>query len=220
MTLATLAVFTSAIVFFPGWGNVMKGIQSDVSTELFLLFAVVAIVAGVVKGMIGFGYALITTPIFASVIDPTLAVVVLAIPPWMINMFQIGETKTGISFVRQEWILVLLAIAGSITGVYFLAQYTAGPIVPFLIGVIIFAYVVFQVIQNFVTIEEAHHPVALSTAGFLEGSCSQHPTSAHYSRRISIRSSVTPSAISAGSPWFWGSSSRSAFFRWLFSQIS
>ncbi|MCG1004827.1 MULTISPECIES: sulfite exporter TauE/SafE family protein [Halobacterium] len=169
MTLATLAVFTSAIVFFPGWGNVMKGIQSDVSTELFLLFAVVAIVAGVVKGMIGFGYALITTPIFASVIDPTLAVVVLAIPPWMINMFQIGETKTGISFVRQEWILVLLAIAGSITGVYVLAQYTAGPIVPFLIGVIIFAYVVFQVVQNFVTIEEAHHPVALSTAGFLEG---------------------------------------------------
>ncbi|GAD53688.1 hypotheical conserved protein [Halarchaeum acidiphilum MH1-52-1] len=62
-----------------------------------------------------------------------------------------------------------MAIIGSVVGVYFLAQYNTGPIVPFLIGLIILAYVVFQVVQNFVTIEEAHHPIALSTAGFLEG---------------------------------------------------
>ncbi|WP_020220631.1 sulfite exporter TauE/SafE family protein [Halarchaeum acidiphilum] len=169
MSLATLAVLAGSILLFPGWGNVTKGVQSTVTTELLALFVVVAIVAGAIKGMLGFGYALITTPIFASVIDPTLAVVVLAIPPWMINMFQVGETKTGVSFIREEWILVTLAIIGSVVGVYFLAQYNTGPIVPFLIGLIILAYVVFQVVQNFVTIEEAHHPIALSTAGFLEG---------------------------------------------------
>ncbi|GAA0309286.1 putative membrane protein YfcA [Halarchaeum solikamskense] len=169
MSLATLAVLAGSILLFPGWGNVTKGVQSTVTTELLALFVVVAIVAGAIKGMLGFGYALITTPIFASVIDPTLAVVVLAIPPWMINMFQVGETKTGVSFIREEWILVALAIIGSVVGVYFLAQYNTGPIVPFLIGLIILAYVVFQVVQNFVTIEEAHHPIALSTAGFLEG---------------------------------------------------
>ncbi|GGL40585.1 hypothetical protein GCM10009037_25340 [Halarchaeum grantii] len=169
MSLATLAVLAGSILLFPGWGNVTKGVQSTVTTELLALFVVVAVVAGAIKGMLGFGYALITTPIFASVIDPTLAVVVLAIPPWMINMFQVGETKTGVSFIREEWILVALAIIGSVVGVYFLAQYNTGPIVPFLIGLIILAYVVFQVVQNFVTIEEAHHPIALSTAGFLEG---------------------------------------------------
>ncbi|MDS0474493.1 sulfite exporter TauE/SafE family protein [Natrinema sp. 1APR25-10V2] len=169
MAVATLSVIAGAIVFFPGRENVSAGIQSDVSIGLLAAFVLVAIVAGIVKGMIGFGYALITTPIFASVIDPTFAVVVLAIPPWMINMFQIGETDTGLEFVREEWLLVALAVAGTVLGVAFLAEFSTGPIVPFLIGLIIFGYVVFQFVQNFVTVEEAHHPIALGTAGFLEG---------------------------------------------------
>lgn len=169
MVLATLAVVAGSIVFFPGAQNLTAGLQSNVTIGLLGLFVVVAVVAGAVKGMIGFGYALITTPIFASVIDPTLAVVVLAIPPWMINMFQIGETDTGLEFVRDEWALMLLAVVGAVIGVSFLARFSAGPLVPFLIGGIIFAYVVFQIAKNFVTIEEAHHPVALSIAGFIEG---------------------------------------------------
>ncbi|GAA0681311.1 sulfite exporter TauE/SafE family protein [Natronoarchaeum mannanilyticum] len=169
MVFATLAVVVSSIVFFPGMDNLGKGIQSDVSLGLLGMFIVVAIVAGVVKGMVGFGYALITTPIFALVVDPTFAVVVLTIPPWMINMFQVGETDTGWTFVREEWILLLLAIVGTVLGVAFLAEFSTGPAVPFVIGLIIFGYVVFQVVQDFVTVERSHNPVALSTAGFLEG---------------------------------------------------
>jgi uncharacterized protein len=169
MVFATLTVVVGSVVFFPGMDNITKGVQADVSIGLLALFVGVAIAAGVVKGMIGFGYALITTPIFASVIDPTLAVVVLAIPPWMINMFQIGETDTGLTFIREEWSLMLLAVIGSVLGVFFLAQFSTGPIVPFVIGLIIFAYVIFQVTKNFVTIQQAHHPIALSIAGFLEG---------------------------------------------------
>jgi len=169
MAVATLTVAAGTVVFFPGMDSVTKGLQSDVSGGLLALFVVVAVVAGAVKGMIGFGYALITTPIFASVIDPTLAVVVLAIPPWMLNMFQVGETDTGITFVREEWVLLVLAVVGTVIGVTFLARFRAGPIVPFLIGLVIFGYVLFQLVQNFVTVQEAHHPVALSAAGFLQG---------------------------------------------------
>lgn len=169
MAVATLTVLAGAIVFFPGMDNITKGIQSDVSGGLLALFVVVAVVAGAVKGMIGFGYALITTPIFATVIDPTLAVAVLAIPPWMLNMFQVGETDTGLAFVREEWVLLAVAVLGTVIGVTFLARFRAGPIVPFLIGLVIFGYVLFQLVQNFVTVQEAHHPVALSTAGFLQG---------------------------------------------------
>ncbi|WP_158058527.1 TSUP family transporter [Halorussus halophilus] len=169
MVFATLAVVAGSVLLYPGAENVTKGLQSNVSAGLLALFVLVAVVAGAVKGMIGFGYALITTPIFASVIDPTLAVVVLAIPPWMINMFQIGETDTGLEFVREEWALMLLAVVGSVVGVGFLAEFSTGPIVPFLIGIVIFGYVLFQVGQNFVRIEEAHHPVALGVAGALEG---------------------------------------------------
>jgi uncharacterized membrane protein YfcA len=169
MALATLTVVAGSVVFFPGTDNLTTGLRSDVSGGLLVLFVTVAIGAGAVKGMIGFGYALITTPIFASVIDPTLAVVVLAIPPWMLNVFQIGETDTGLEFVREEWVLLGLAVVGSVIGVTALSQFRTGPIVPFLIAVAILGYVAFQVLQNFVTVEEAHHPVALSVAGFLEG---------------------------------------------------
>ncbi len=169
MAAATLAVLAGSIVFFPGIDNVTAGLQSEVSAPLLGLFVLVAVVAGVVKGMIGFGYALITTPIFASVIDPTLAVVVLAIPPWMINMFQVGETDTGLAFIREEWVLLALAVVGSVIGVTFLAEYRTGPIVPFLIGLVLLGYVAFQLAQSFVTVERAHHPLGLSVAGFLEG---------------------------------------------------
>jgi len=169
MVAATLAVVVGAVVFFPGVDNVTRGIQSNVSAGLLALFLVVAVVAGAVKGLIGFGYALITTPIFASVIDPTVAVVVLAVPPWMLNMFQVGETDTGLEFLAREWPLMLLALAGTVLGVAFLARYRTGPLVPFLIGLVIFGYVLFQVVQQFVTVEEAHHPVALGVAGTLEG---------------------------------------------------
>jgi uncharacterized membrane protein YfcA len=169
MVGATLAVVAGSVLLFPGSDNLGKGLQSNVSLELLALFVLVAVVAGVVKGMIGFGYALITTPIFASVIDPTVAVVVLAIPPWMLNMFQIGETDTGMAFVREEWVLLALSGVGAVIGVVFLAEFSTGPIVPFLIGLVIFGYVLFQVGQDFVTVEETHNPAGLGSAGFLEG---------------------------------------------------
>ncbi|WP_122091187.1 sulfite exporter TauE/SafE family protein [Halalkalicoccus subterraneus] len=169
MTGATLAVITVAIVLFPGAENVTQGIQSDVSVGLFVLFIGIAILAGTVMGMLGFGFSLIVTPVFASVIDPTLTVVVLAVPPLMVNVFQMGETGTGIEFVRKEWPLLGLAIVGTLIGVAFLSWFSTGPLVPFLIGLIVLGYVVFQVVKNFVVIEEAHHPVALGGIGLLEG---------------------------------------------------
>jgi uncharacterized membrane protein YfcA len=169
MTGATLVAVAAAIVFFPGPENITQGIQSDVSGGLFVLFIGVAILAGTVMGMLGFGFSLIVTPVFVSIIDPTLAVVVLAVPPLMINVFQMGDTGTGIGFVREQWPLMVLAIIGTIIGVVFLTQFSTGPLVPFLIGLIILGYVVFQVVENFVVIEEAHHPIALGVIGLIEG---------------------------------------------------
>ncbi|MFB6134793.1 MAG: sulfite exporter TauE/SafE family protein [Halanaeroarchaeum sp.] len=169
MSLATLAVVAGSVLFYPGRDAVTTGVQSSLTPGLLAMLAVVAILAGLIKGMIGFGYALIATPIFATVIDPTMAVVVLAIPPWMINAFQIGETDTGLRFVREEWPLLALSVVGAVVGVRVLATITTGPLVPFLIAVVLLGYVLFQVGKNFVTVEEAHHPVGLGAAGFLEG---------------------------------------------------
>ena len=58
---------------------------------------------------------------------------------------------------------------GSVLGVTFLAEFNTGPAVPFIIGLILLGYVLFQVGKDYVTVEKAHHPVGLSVAGFLEG---------------------------------------------------
>jgi len=148
MVGATLTVLVASIVFFPGFENVGQGVQSELSVGLLAVLSLVAIVAGIVKGMTGFGYSLIMTPIFATVVDPTVAVVVLGDSPWMLNMFQIAETGTGRSFVREEWSLLLLAVIGTVIGVAALATYSAGPLVPFAIGLVLLGYVVFQVVQE------------------------------------------------------------------------
>lgn len=169
MVLATGVVLLASVALFPGVENITTGVNANISTTTLVFFFVVAILAGAVKGALGFGYALITTPVFATVIDPTLAVVVLAIPPWMINVFQIGETRTGLGYIRREWSLIALALVGSIVGVFFLNSFQKGPLIPFLIGLLLLGYVAFEVLSNFVVIEEAHHPLALGTVGLGEG---------------------------------------------------
>jgi uncharacterized membrane protein YfcA len=169
ITVATVSVTATAIGLFPGADGLTTGIRSGVTETDLLLFVVIAVVAGIVKGTVGFGFALVSTPIFATVIDPTLAVVVLSIPPWMINLFQIGETQTGLTYVRQQWSLLTLALIGSVIGVFFLSTISIGPLILFLMGLVILAYVGFQLAMNFTVIEGADHPVGLGAAGFSTG---------------------------------------------------
>jgi uncharacterized membrane protein YfcA len=168
MTVGPVTVLVGGVLLFPGTDHLAPpGVH--LSAPLLALLAGTAIVAGVVKGVSGFGYALTTTPVFASVLDPTLVVVALAIPPWMINVFQVGETNTGPTFVRRNWTVLLAATVGAVVGVTLLARYSAGPIVPLLIGLLLLGYVVFELAKNFVTVDRTHHPAALTTTGLLEG---------------------------------------------------
>lgn len=168
MTVGPLTVLAGSILLFPGVGNLAPP-SVTLSVPLLALLAGTAVVAGVVKGVSGFGYALTTTPVFASVLDPTLVVVALAIPPWMINVFQVGETNTGPAFVRRNWAVLSAATVGAVVGVTLLARYSAGPIVPLLIGLLLLGYVAFELAKNFVTVDRTHHPAALATTGLLEG---------------------------------------------------
>lgn len=169
MTLAVVGVLIPAVVLFPGFKDLAGGLKSGVSTPGLAVFAAFAVVSGLIKGVSGFGEALIITPVAASVIDPTAAVVALAIPPLMTNVFQIGDTRTGLEYVRSQWVLVLCALVGSFIGVYFLSSYASTPLIPLLIGVLILGYVIFQVVGGFATFEKAAYPGALGVVGMAEG---------------------------------------------------
>jgi uncharacterized membrane protein YfcA len=169
MTLATGIVLATSILLFPGRENVLADIESHITPTLFVVLVGAALLGALVKGTVGFGAGLIPTPIFATVMDPTVAVVVLAILPWQINMFQIGETQTGVTYVREEWPLVGLAIVGTVLGVYFLSAFSAGAGIRFLMGMFILAYASYELLTGFITIEGARHGGALAMVGLVEG---------------------------------------------------
>lgn len=170
MMLAAVAigVFTT-IGLFPGWENTTTGLQTDVTFVDFALFFVVAALAGAVKGITGFGFVAIVTPVLALLINPTVAVIVLSVPPWFLNLFQIGETRSGLAMIKREWMLLGFTVVGSAIGVFALSEIVLDAELLLFIGFLIWGYVGFQIIQNFVTFPTASHPAIRSIVGFVTG---------------------------------------------------
>lgn len=169
MTAAVGSVVAVSVLLFPGFDDVLAGFGGSVTPTTLLLLFVIATLAATVKGTVGFGAALVSTPLFASVVDPTTAVVVLAVMPWMINTFQVGETRTGVEYVTEQWQLVGPAVAGALVGLYFLSTFQSGAHVPFLMGLLLVGYVGYELATGFVTVEGTSHPLALGAVGFVEG---------------------------------------------------
>lgn len=169
MTVAVLLVAVPAVVLFPGTRHLTDGMRSDVTTSDLLVFGVVAIAGAALKGISGFGYSLLVTPVAALIIDPTLAVVVLAVPPLMLNLFQVGETDTGRAYLRQNWALFVSGLIGSAIGVFLLSTRPNRALLSVLVGLVLLGYIVYQLTRRFAATPRAGHPVALSLVGGLQG---------------------------------------------------
>lgn len=169
MAAAILLVAVPAVVFFPGTDHLADGLRHGVTTWDLLAFAAVAVAGAAVKGMSGFGYSLLVTPVAALIIDPTLAVVVLVVPPLMLNLFQVGETGTGLAYLRQNWTLILFGLVGSAVGVFLLSTHLNTAVVSVLVAAILLAYIAYQVSRRFATAPRAGHPVWLGVVGTVQG---------------------------------------------------
>ncbi|WP_338600379.1 sulfite exporter TauE/SafE family protein [Saccharopolyspora sp. SCSIO 74807] len=169
MTSAVLLVAVPAVALFPGVEHLADGLRAGVTGWSLLAFAAVAVVGAALKGISGFGYSLLVTPVAALIIDPTLAVVVLAIPPLMLNVFQVGETGTGRAYVRQNWALFAFGLVGSVAGVALLSAKPDQAILSVLVAVILLAHITFQLTRRFATAPRAGHPVLLSVVGVVQG---------------------------------------------------
>lgn len=170
-TAAILVVAVPAVVLFPGTHAhaLTAGLHRGFGTTQLLLLAGIAVLAGAAKGICGFGDALIITPLAALLVSPHVAVVVLAVPPLMLNLFQIGETGIGWSYIREQWALITAALVGSAIGVFALSKLPKTPALPILIAVILLAYIAWQLLRRAVPAPRAAHPAALGAVGAVEG---------------------------------------------------
>jgi hypothetical protein len=85
-----------------------------------LLLAILAIVfvGGLVKGLAGFGYAIASTAILATVLDPATAVVIMIVPMIVANLVLVRELdREGLrSCIGRFWPYVLAALIGTLIG--------------------------------------------------------------------------------------------------------
>lgn len=169
MTIAFIITVVTTFVLFPGWDSTTTGLQTEVTVVDFTLLFLVAAFAGIIKGMIGFGFTSLVTPVFAILINPVVAVVVLSIPPWALNVFQIGESHTGWILIKREWMLIGLTVLGSVIGVFALSEIVLDAEILLLIGILMWGYVGVQIIQGFVTLPQASHPAIRGSIGFITG---------------------------------------------------
>lgn len=86
-----------------------------------LASAVIVLLAGVVKGAIGFGFPTLGTPLLALFVDVKTAVVVLILPNIVMDAVQASRRGDLVATVRRFALLVLCGAVGTIVGTHLLA---------------------------------------------------------------------------------------------------
>lgn len=103
----------------------------------------VLLVGGLVKGVAGFGYAVVGTAALALVVDPATAVVVMIIPQLAANARLIGELDRGAlsACARRFWPYVAAAAVGTLLGMALLDRAPTAALA-LVLGLLTVAYVV------------------------------------------------------------------------------
>jgi len=87
-----------------------------VSPLLLAILAAVVFGAATVKGVAGLGFPLITVPVTANIVGPHAAVVIIAVPTLLSNLFMVLQGGGSTARLRQlTWLLFSLA-AGTVVG--------------------------------------------------------------------------------------------------------
>lgn len=115
------------------------------STSTIVLVFVVVASGGLVKGLVGFGYAIAGTAVLASLLDPSTAVAIMILPMMAANLRLLGElSESGLrSCVRRFWPFVVAASVGTVAGMVVLSLVPARVVATGL-GAFTLAYVVLQ----------------------------------------------------------------------------
>jgi uncharacterized membrane protein YfcA len=109
-----------------------------------MVVAVLAVVflGGLVKGTAGFGYAIVSTAVLATLFSPTVAVVVMILPMLVGNLRLLGELDRAEipRCIARFWPYVLAAAVGTLVGMALLGRIPR-PVLAAGLGLFTLAYV-------------------------------------------------------------------------------
>lgn len=96
--------------------------MAALSPALFVLVALIVFGGGVVKGIAGFGYAVASTALLASVLSPSTAVVLMILPMLVANVTLLRELDRDefTACLARFWPYVAMAMLGTTLGMFLL----------------------------------------------------------------------------------------------------
>ncbi len=130
--------------------------------------AAVVLVAGLVKGAIGFGFPSLATPLLSLAVSVKIAVVVLILPNIVMDGIQFARRGTPLATVRRFWPLLVSGGVGMVVGtrvLTLLSPAAAGLV----LGVFVLLFVGLNVAGLAPEIPVAWEPWLSPTAGFVAG---------------------------------------------------
>ena len=94
------------------------------------ILAVVVLIAGLINGVAGFGFALVGTMALATVVDPAVAVVFMIVPILGANLTLVRELSVSElrTCGRRFWPLIVAALVGTVVGMVALESLPVGPL--------------------------------------------------------------------------------------------
>lgn len=115
------------------------------------LVVAVVFLGGLVKGVAGFGYAVASTALLATVLDPSRAVVVMILPTLAANVSLVRELDGDEvhTCARRFWPYLVSALAGTLLGMALLGQ-VPKPVLALGLGLLTFGYVLTK--QAYITL--------------------------------------------------------------------
>jgi len=124
---------------------VVPAVVAALSNELVGVALGVVLLGGLVKGLVGFGYAVASTAVLATVIDPSAAIAAMILPTLVANLTLLSDMDAaGLKrCVARFWPFVTAAMAGTLAGMVALSDVPA-EVVALSLGAFTLGYVVVE----------------------------------------------------------------------------
>lgn len=137
--------------------------------EFFTFELIIVLCSGIVHGVLGFGFPMISTPLFALFMDLKKAVLYTLLPTIGVNFFSLKKDNSFKSIWGEYKILIACVIAGSLLGTYLLVVYYSDYYKLILAGVILL-YLNKTRLNISITQSVKKYPVGMTVLfGFLSG---------------------------------------------------
>jgi len=141
----------------------------DLAIHSILLGGIFAyLLGGLVKGIAGIGMALIAVPVMAMLIDPKIAVALVAFPLVFTNIWQALRQRTVLETIRSYWRLSL-SMTLVMTATALLARESTPMLVSLSLGTMAIVFALMNLGLTIPTLSEKYDKCAQWTAGTLAG---------------------------------------------------